>query len=377
MSRTRPRVLFDATAVPPDRRGVGRYVDSLLPELDRLEVDLVVVTQRSDEAHYVTLCPEATVLAASAHVASRPARLVWEQVTLPRIVAATRPDVVHSPHYTRPLAVRRPVVVTLHDATFFTHPELHVRVKRSFFRTWSRASLRSAARCIVPSAATRDELVRVTRTPATSIEVIHLGVDATVFHPPTADEVASARAALDIGARRYVAFLGTLEPRKNLPNLIRGFAAAVEGSEQHTALVVAGGSGWDESLDAVVAALPPGVDVRLPGFLPLEDLSGYLGGAEVVAYPSFGEGFGLPVLEGMACGSAVLTTPHLALAEVGGDAVEYTKTDPASIGRSLRQLLADGPRRADLGRRGLERSAGFSWTAAAEAHLEVYRSVAA
>lgn len=376
MGATQPRVLMDATSVPPDRRGVGTYVDAILPALERRGTPLVIVCRAGDGQHYATLCPTARIRVAPETVDRRPVRLAWEQVGLARLIAQEKPDVVHSPHYTRPLAVRRPVLVTLHDATFFTHPDVHVPVKRAFFKTWTRASLRLADRCIVPSAATRDELVRVAGAQRDRIDVVHLGVDEATFHPPTKPEIAAAAAHLGLGDRPYVAFLGTLEPRKNIPNLIRAFTGVVSGRDNQPALVIAGGSGWDESLEAQLDALPSDVEVIRPGFLPLEMLRGYLGGATVVAYPSLGEGFGLPVLEGMACGAAVLTTPHLALAEVGGDAVEYTSTVSGSIERVLRSLLESPERRRELSERGLRRAKLFSWDNAAEAHQQIYRELA-
>ena len=113
-----------------------------------------------------------------------------------------------------------------------------------------------------------------------------------------------------------------------------------------------------------------------PGHLPIEVLSGFLGGAELVAYPSLGEGFGLPVLEAMACGAPVLTTKRLALPEVGGDAVAYTGVGAGDIAESLEQLLGDPARRAELAAAGLERSKEFTWAASAEAHLRAYRQAA-
>ncbi len=363
---------MDATAVPPDRRGVGRYVDSLLPELDVLGTSLLIACRSEDVAHYESLCPTADILPGPAQIGRRPARLVWEQTGLARLVAKTNAEVVHSPHYTQPLAVRRPVIVTLHDATFFTHPDVHERVKRLFFTNWTKLSLRRATRCIVPSAATRDELVRVLGTREDRIDVVHLGVDEAVFRRPTADETAAARQHLALADRPYIAFLGTLEPRKNLPSLIRGFTDAVRDRADKPALVLAGGQGWDDSLDALIAGLPEGVDVLRPGFLPLELLRGYLGGAQFVAYPSLGEGFGLPVLEAMACAAPVLTTPLLSLSEVGGDAVEYTDTDPVSISTSITALLDNPARRRELATLGLARAGQFSWRSAALRHQEIY-----
>src|SRR3954454_11343919 len=158
-----PRIMVDATAVPENRGGVGRYVDQLIPALDALHADLVVVCQPRDLEHYGKLAPTGDVVTAPESTASRPARLAWEQTGLPRLAERVGAEVIHSPHYTMPLRSRVPVVTTLHDATFFTHPDAHLPVKRAFFRSWTKASLRRAARCVVPSYATRDELARVTR----------------------------------------------------------------------------------------------------------------------------------------------------------------------------------------------------------------------
>jgi glycosyltransferase involved in cell wall biosynthesis len=372
-SSTGPRILVDATAVPADRGGVGRYVDQLVPALDALGADLVIVCQQADVEHYGKITPSAKVVAAPARVARRPARLVWEQTDLARLADRVGADVLHSPHYTMPLRSRVPVVTTLHDATFFTHPEVHQPVKRAFFRIWTRASLRRAARCIVPSQATLDELSRVTRGVHGQVDVAHHGVDPARFHPPGDDEIAAARVHLGLRAERYVAFLGTIEPRKNVPFLVEGWQRAVSGLDRPPALVVAGGRGWDTGVDQALAAVPAHLEVLLPGYLPLDLLAGFLGGAEVVAYPSLAEGFGLPVLEAMACGAPVLTTRSLALPEVGGDAVEYTEPTAAGIEAALAALLGESARRAELSAAAIRRAGTFTWAACAEQHLAAYR----
>jgi glycosyltransferase involved in cell wall biosynthesis len=277
-----------------------------------------------------------------------------------------------------PLRSRVPVVTTLHDATFFTHPDVHQPVKRSFFRSWTQASLRRSARCVVPSYATLDELTRVTGGVRGQVDVAHHGVDPDTFHLPAEAQVQAARAHLRLRSRSYVAFLGTIEPRKNVPFLVEGWRRAVEHLPEPPALVVAGGRGWDDRIEETLATVPPHLEVLLPGYLPLDLLAGFLGGAEVVAYPSTGEGFGLPVLEAMACGAPVVTTTSLALPEVGGDAVAYTDPTAAGIAATLRTLLAEPGRRRELSRAAVTRAAGFTWSACAEQHLRTYsRAVAA
>jgi glycosyltransferase involved in cell wall biosynthesis len=368
-------VVVDATAVPADRGGVGRYVDELLPALVEEGADLAVVVQAHDVDHYRALLPGVELLAAPPAIARAAVRFAWEQAGLPALVRRSRADVLHSPHYTMPLAAGVPVVTTLHDATFFTHPDVHLPVKRAFFRGWTRVSLRRARRCVTPSAATRDELVRVAGAHAGRIDVAHLGVDARRFHVPSDDERAAVREHLGLTGR-YVAFLGTLEPRKNAASLVRGWVQAVAGSDDPPALVLAGGRGWDEEIERAAAEVPPGLTLLRPGYLPLDLLAGLLGEAELVAYPSLGEGFGLPVLEAMACGAAVLTTRRLSLPEVGGDAVAYTEPDAESIAAALGTLLTAPERRRMLGEAARTRAALFDWRACARAHLASYAAAA-
>jgi len=323
------------------------------------------------------MLPRADVVVGPAAVSHRPARLAWEQTGLPLLAQQHDAHVVHSPFYTCPLRAACPVTVTVHDATFFTEPDHYEKARGTFFRSAIKTSLRRAARVIVPSKATRDELIRLLDADPTRLDVAYHGVDPEAFHPPSADEKARVAARLGLGDTPYVAFLGAKEPRKNVPELIRGWVRAVADREQPPALVLAGGNGHDEEIDKAVAEVPPHLRLLRPGYLRYADLPGYLGGALVAAYPSHGEGFGLPVLEAMACGAAVLTTPRLSLPEVGGDAVAYTGESAAEIGRDLTALLDDQARRADLGRRGYQRSQEFTWEQSAEVHMAAWSRAAA
>ncbi|MGH3796100.1 MAG: glycosyltransferase family 4 protein [Pseudonocardiaceae bacterium] len=381
---TEPRVAIDATAVPADRGGVGRYVDSLIAALEADGAAPVVLCQSRDAALYAGLAPHAELLPIAEQVATRTTRLTWEQTTLPGLARRVRADVLHCPHYTMPLACSVATVVTLHDATFFTDPRLHTPVKARFFRAWTRTSLRRAALCVVPSASTARELGRVAGADHRRLHVVHHGVDAERFHPPSPEEVAAVRRRLALGRSRYVAFLGALEPRKNVPALIRGFSQAsrnlagrvATGQDDPPALVLAGQPGWDSQVERALEAVPHRVRVIRAGYLPLGELSGFLGGAALVVYPSLGEGFGLPVLEAMAAGAAVLTTRRLSLPEVGGDAVAYCGIGAGDIAGGILELLDDPARRAELSAAAQRRSKEFSWANSAVRHRQAYARAA-
>jgi glycosyltransferase involved in cell wall biosynthesis len=368
-----PRILLDATAVPADRGGLGRYVDGLLCALHRQGADLAVACQRVDAKRYEELVPGAQVVAGPATLSHRATRLAWEQSGLPHVAERVGADVIHLPTYTMPVSAALPTVVTIHDVTLFGEPELHDPVRTSYIKSATRTASRRATRLIAPSRATRDELVRILGADPSHIDVAYHGVDHEVFHRPSEAEIKHVSDRLGLHGRSYVAYLGALEPRKNVPNLIRGWVRACAGRPDPPALVLAGGGGWDDEVDAALATVPLELRVLRPGYLPWPSLPGFFGGALVVALPSRGEGFGLPVLEAMSCGAPVLTTHRGPLPEVGGDAVAYTEPDPAGIAGALSALFEDPSRRTELAEAAHVRSQKFSWSASAEAHLASYQ----
>jgi glycosyltransferase involved in cell wall biosynthesis len=371
-----PRVLIDATAVPSDRGGVGRYVDGLVAALALAGADLAVVSQRADAERYAHLAPHARVVPVAPAIAHRPARLAWEQTGLPLVAEQVGAAVIHSPYYSMPLMASVPVVVTVHDATVFSHPEIHGAIRGGFYRSATRASMQRTTRLIVPSKATREELVRLLDADPAKIDVAYHGVDTGVFHPPTEAERRHVSTRLGLRGSPYVAFLGELALRKNLPELIRGWVGAVGEYEQPPALVLAGPTSWEPVVDEAVREVPERLRIVRPGFLHWADLRGYLGGAQVAVFPGQAEGFGFPVLEAMACGAPVLIARRLSLPEVGGDAVAYTEPEAESIAMNLGALLADDARRERLGAAARARAQEFTWALSAEAHLATYARAA-
>jgi glycosyltransferase involved in cell wall biosynthesis len=371
-------VLIDGTAIPRELGGVGRYLEGLVQGLTELRYPFALVLRRGHVDHFRALAPQASIVVAPALIDNRVARFAWEQVGLPALRRRLGARVLHSPHYTFPLTGGGRHVVTVHDATFFSLPEAHGRLKRAFFSAWIRIGMRRRIDCVVPSDATGREVRRYVRRGRARVHVAHHGVDRLRFHPPTEAERAEAREAAGLAAgARWIAFLGTIEPRKNVRNLIlahrelraRAGAATPE-------LVIAGARGWDAAAAAELDRSGPADGVHEAGYLPLEVLSGFLGGAEAVVYPSDAEGFGLPVLEAMAAGACVITAPKLAIPEVGGDAVHYSETDAASLRQAIETVLGDDALRHRLRSAALERAAGFTWRRTAEAHVRAYGAAA-
>jgi glycosyltransferase involved in cell wall biosynthesis len=370
------RVLVDATGVPADRGALGRYVDGLIGALGGTGTDLAVACQRADEERYRRHAPDATIVAGPVGLGHRTERLAWEQSGLPVLAERVGADVLHMPYYSMPTRPGLPTVVTIHDVTFFTDPERYTASHVMSLKSATMAAARQATRLIVPSNATRDDLVRVLGIDPGKIDVAYHGVDHRLFHRPDAVQVSRVTARLGLHGRPYVAFLGSLTPRKNAPALVSGWATAVADLPDPPALVLGGGGGWSPELDEAVARVPSHLRLVRPGYLPFADLPGFLGGALVVAAPSMGEGFGLQVLEAMACGAPVLTTYRTSLPEVGGDAVAYTEPDADSIAAALRALLDDPQRRTSLGAAGRARAQEFTWEASAAAHLASYKRAA-
>lgn len=368
------RVLLDCTALPVNRAGVGRYLEGLISGLANVGgIELALAVQERDAASLAALAPDATIHAIPARFTGRGLRLLWEQFGLPRLARRSGADVVHSPHYTFPITRRGPRVVTVHDATFFSDPGVHGLVKRYFFRFWIRAAWLGRGSVIADSHATAAEVEHYVGAARAAVTVSHLGVDLERFRPPTAAEIADFRASIGLADGPWFAFLGTIEPRKNLGALLDAYESlrATNGAATPP-LLISGGRGWDVDVLARLDALGPESGVRVLGYLPLEQLPSLLGGATAVLYPSLGEGFGLPVLEAMACGATVITTDKLAIPEVGGDAVEYTGTDAAAIAATMQAILGSPERRAELAALAVERAAQFSWDATARAHVQAY-----
>jgi glycosyltransferase involved in cell wall biosynthesis len=364
-------VSIDVSAIPVALTGAGRYVAELARALeDRDDVDVTLVSRRRDYARW----PRGALVVAKAP-GPRPLRLVWEQLALPSLLNRLSVDVHHGPHYTMPERSRVPSVVTIHDLTFFDHPEWHERRKVPVFRRAITRAARHAAAliCVSETTAARFRERFPTSPP---IHVATHGVDHTRF-VAVADDDADASVLSHLGVRSpYVAFVGTIEPRKDVATLVRAFDRVADRHPDLT-LALAGGRGWgDPGVAAAIASSRHGDRVQQLGYVDDDSVPALLRRAAVVAYPSRDEGFGMPVLEAMACGAPVITTGGTVMEEVAGDGARLVPAgDAAALADEIDAALAGGAAVDELRRRGLARAAQFTWAASAERHVAAYRSV--
>lgn len=364
--------------------GLSRYIDELLFELPRVANDLDVIGYTGNEP----LPPETEARKPANLALSRsrfptqraPVRIAWEQAALPFAALRHRLDLVHCPVNVRPLFSPYPTIVTIHDLIFLRSPQSFHPAKRAYLTAMTGWSARNAAQVIAVSEATRRDVIELLRVPANRVTTVHNGVGEQ-FRPIGEAERGKFRQEHDVGGRAIL-YVGTLEPRKNLPMLLKAFGRLAEDEEfADVRLYIGGSKGWYyEEIFATAErlGLTGGGKVLFLGRVPDEELPLWYNVATLVTYPSLYEGFGLPALEAMSCGTPVLASNTSALPEVVGDGGMLL--DPQNEGAwldAMRRMLKDEELLGGLAERALRQAGRFSWTRSAEETVAVYRKVLA
>ncbi len=370
--------------------GVSNYIDYLLRSLSRVDTRNryeVFTGSWGRQANARTLLPLGPNFRLRSsliptHVPTL--RLLWEQTLL--ALRARNVEVLHGPVNVVPLFARPPRVVTIHDLSFLVLPEKHLPAKRDYQTLMTRLSVTRVERIITDSEYIRQGVIRLLNVAPEKIVTVPLGAG-DEYHwfgdsERARQEIAAFRAKKGLPDRFFL-YLGTLEPRKNIPMLLQAYAAlhsegmGKQGGGEPPALVVAGPKGWlYDEIFAQVKALGLEDRVLFPGFIPRDEVVWWYNAALAFVYLSVHEGFGLPPLQAMACGVPVVVNNASALPEVVGDAgVLVDASECGAVANALREVAADGDLRADLRTRGLERAAHFSWERTATQTLAVYESV--
>ncbi len=296
-------------------------------------------------------------------------RLAWE-------VRRHPPDVLFVPAHVLPLVCPVPAVVTVHDLGYLYYPETHRRFDRWYLDWTTRRHAHLAACVVADSRATRADLIRHYQADPDRIVVVYPGRDASLTRVVEPEAIAAVKARYSIGGD-YFLYLGTLQPRKNLIRLVEAFAR-LEPLTADLRLVLAGKKGWlYDDLFARVEALGLKDRVVFTGYVADDDKAPLLSGALALVYPSLYEGFGLPVLEAMACGTPVLTSNVSSLPEVAGSAAFLVDPlDVDAIAQAMSRLINDADLRNTLVEKGYAQIGEFSWAKAAREVLQVLESVA-
>lgn len=359
------RVLLNALQAG-NRSGTGRYTLELMHALmARNDIDLSV-------AWPLDALPDSVPrgLQVLGQRGSAVSRIIADQWTFPRRYSSSF-HLLHYPANVGPLQGSGRNILTVHDLSFCHHPEWFTRSRAAYYRFAVPASARRAARIIADSEATRNDLVTLARVPEDRIDVVPLGVSEN-FQPADATAQAAVRTRYHL-PERFFLFMGTLEPRKNLPRLVEAWSSLADVIPED--LVLAGRWGWRrEELMAALVKSGQRERIHLTDYIAYADLPAVISAARAFVWPSLFEGFGLPPLEAMACGTPVLTSNTSSLPEVVGDAALLVDPkSPAEIAHGLRRLSEDNNLRADLAQRGRTRAATFTWQRTAEETVATYR----
>ncbi len=357
--------------------GSSRYVYSLLRELRALDPPEQFVAYLGQVDPPPDLAPTERFLPRRATWPTvRPSvRIAWEQLVLPRWARHDRVTLLHGPVNALPIAWSGASVVTILDLTFVLLPRAFNRANRLYLRWMAAFAAARANRVIAISEATRQDIIRHLRVPAERVQRIYCGVESR-FRPIENGELRDFRELHGL-KDGFILYLATIEPRKNLIRLIDAYGELRRRGSTSRSLVLAGGPGWGvETIVSHVHEAGLTESVRFVGFVPEREIPLWYNAADLFVYPSEYEGFGLPALEALACGTPVVASNRSSLPEVVGKAgVLVDPTDTRAMADAMQRVLEDERLQSRLSAAGPEQARPFTWRRMAEETLAVYRAV--
>lgn len=349
--------------------GIHRYIDHLLGELAAAAPEdwrFTAMVGASNTQQY----PGVHMRHARLDTQFPIRRIVWEQLIQPWALPGY--DLHHALAFVAPFVLPIPAVVTVYDLSFIHYPERLPAARRLYLAQASRYTCQHARRVIAISHSTAQDIAASFDIPADKIDVASPGCDLAHFRPLPFAEISAFRRAQGLPERFWL-FVGTLEPRKNLPVLLEAYAKLPR--RERLPLVIGGDKGWDyDPIFAAVDRLSLANDVRFPGYISAELMPLWYNAAEAFIYPSVFEGFGMPVLEAMACGTPVVVSDASSLPEVAGNAgICIPPHDAEAWSDALRRICTDEVWRAQAREMGMKRAALFTWRATADVTVASYR----
>lgn len=355
------RIVIDTQTIQGRKTGFGFYVSNLIANLERIDKKNEYVFLRPDEGHDF----------------STPRRWIWDQITVPRLARKSKADILHQPCFSTPVFYSGRVVVTIHDliSVFFGYNIPFW--SRQFFGKWMPFTYRFADHLIAVSEHTKKDAIKVLGIPEEKITVIHEAADERYMLISDERQIDSVRKKYSLGDAPFILHVGTLEPRKNLPFLVRAFALAKKENKIDAKLVITGKKGWYyEGLFGLVDELKLQDEIIFTGYVEDEDIPALYNAAKIFVFPSLYEGFGLPPLEAMASGTPVISSNTSSMPEVVGDAgVLLPPKDETRWAAAIADLLTDEKKWSECRKKGLAQAKKFSWERCARETIAVYEKV--
>lgn len=377
MQVERPRVALNAQLLRINdgyrSAGIARYLLHLLRELSPAANDFHL-DLFATEPLAAALLPGYSIHRTRIPAHKPLARIFWEQTLFAFNLLQQNYALLHSLAYVSPFLNRTRSIVTLYDLSFYLYPEYFKPFHRLYLQLGTRVSARRAERIVTISESTKRDAVRLLQIPPDKIDVAVPGVDAEFFQTIDAAALETFRRTKNL-PDHFILYLGTREPRKNIPSLLRAFALAKRQLKFSHALVLAGGRGWmDDAITQTIQETGLANDVIVPGFVPHAELPLWYRAADCFVYPSQYEGFGMPPLEALAGGTPVITSNISSLPEaVGNAALLIDPQSPEQIADALVRVLNDAALRDDLTARGLRHARQFTWARTAQLTADSYR----
>ncbi len=302
-------------------------------------------------------------------------RILWEQAVLPLALKKAKIDLLHALAFAAPLAAPVPFITTIYDLSFIRYPEAFRPHNRWYLRTFTKHSARRAKAIIAISESTRQDVIQAFGVSPEKVHTVYCGVDSDFKPlPPTAIAAFKAKKGLP---EKFILRLGTIEPRKNVEGLIKAYALWRKQDKNAPKLFIAGGKGWYyQRVFQLVEELGLNEHIVFPGYLPQEDLPLWYNASDLFVYPSHFEGFGLPVLEAMACGTPVITSNVSSLPEVAGEAgILVSPTDTKALSQAMQTIFHNAELTRQMQEKGLAQAAKFNWRKTAAQTAQIYSRV--
>jgi len=371
------RIAINGLFLNDQKTGGGRYLSDLIENLQPLGLNdqYFAILNKTFYSKNFIKNPLVKITHGGNLSKFRPTRIIWENLILPKVIDKNAIDLLHAAGFTLPPKIRCKTIITIFDMTFFTMPEVHQKRKIAYFTSIMPSTLKKANMIIAISEQTKKDIIKVLNIPEKKIKTIYLGLNKNFKHIDDLKLINNIKKKYGL-KDRYILFVGTIEPRKNISNLVRAYYALKKKGMEHQ-LVIVGKLGWNyKEIFNLISRFNITNDIKFTNYILDEDMPFIYNGADAFVYPSLYEGFGIPILEAMACGTPVITSNVSSMPEVTKDAAILV--DPNSVEEicsSIKNVLSNTELATLMKEKGIKRASFFDNKKMAAQTTELYKNI--